>query len=70
MLLPETRRQINGRRVHRLAQLLVSSSLPEMHVRLMSQWQPEEELVLGVSGSVTDRLRWSARGTPIEQMLL
>jgi asparagine synthase (glutamine-hydrolysing) len=39
-----------------------------MYVRLMSQWQPEEELVLGVSGSVTDRLRWSAQGTPVEQM--
>lgn len=67
-LLPEARRHINGRRVHRLAQLLLSRSLPEMYVRLISQWQPEEGLVLGVSGSLTDRLRWSARGTPIEQM--
>jgi asparagine synthase (glutamine-hydrolysing) len=68
-LLPASRRQsINGRRVHRLAQLLVSRSLAEMYVRLMSQWQPEEELVLGVRGSVTDRLRWSAQGTPIAQM--
>ncbi|MDO8773738.1 MAG: asparagine synthase (glutamine-hydrolyzing) [Burkholderiaceae bacterium] len=68
-LLPAARRQsINGRRVHRLAQLLVSRSLAEMYVRLMSQWQPEEELVLGVRGRVTDRLRWSAQGTPIEQM--
>jgi asparagine synthase (glutamine-hydrolysing) len=57
-----------GRRVHRLAQLLVSRSLAEMYVRLMSQWEPEEELVLGVSGLMNDRLRSSARGTPIEQM--
>jgi asparagine synthase (glutamine-hydrolysing) len=68
-LFPASRRQsINGRRVHRLAQLLVSRSLAEMYVRLMSQWEPEEELVLGVSGLMNDRLRWSARGTPIEQM--
>jgi asparagine synthase (glutamine-hydrolysing) len=68
-LLPVGRRQsINGRRVHRLAQLMVSRSLAEVYVRLMSQWQPEEELVLGVRGSVTDRLRWPAQGTPIEQM--
>ena len=68
-LLPEARRQsINGRRVHRLAQLMVSRSLSEMYVRLMSQWQPEEGLVLGIRGTVTDRLRWPVQGTPIEQM--
>ena len=68
-LLPAARRlSINGRRVHRLAQLLESSSLAEMYVRLMSQWQPEEELVLGVRGSINDRLCWTAQGTPIEQM--
>ena len=68
-LLPEAHRQsINGRRVHRLAQLMVSRSLAEMYVRLMSQWQPEEGLVLGVRGAVTDRLSWPVQGTPIEQM--
>lgn len=68
-VLPTARRQsINGRRVHRLAQLMVSRSLAEMYVRLMSQWQPEEGLVLGVRGSVTDRLRWPGQGTPVEQM--
>ena len=68
-MLPEARRQsVNGRRVHRLAQLMVSRSLAEMYVRLMSQWQPEEEVVLGVRSTVAARLRWSARGTPAEQM--
>ena len=68
-LLPKARRQsINGRRVHRLAQLMVSRSLAEMYVRLMSQWQPEEGLVLGVQGTVTERLRWPAQGAPVEQM--
>jgi len=68
-VLPPSRRQsINGRRVHRLAQLMLSRSLAEMYVRLMSQWQPEEELVLGVRGTVDDRLRWPAQGTPMQQM--
>lgn len=68
-LLPTSRRQsINGLRVHRLAQLLVSRSLGEMYVRLMSQWQPEEGLVLGVSGEVNDRLRWPSQGSAVEQM--
>lgn len=68
-LLPTTRRQsINGRRVHRLAQLLATGSLAEMYVRLMSQWQPEEELALGARGSVGAQVRWAAQGTPIQQM--
>jgi asparagine synthase (glutamine-hydrolysing) len=69
LLLPTSRRTgINGRRVHRLAQLMRSQSLAEMYIRLMSQWQPEEELVLGVRGAVTDRLRWTAQGDSLEQM--
>jgi len=41
------RNRVNGRRVHRAAQLMTVSSLAEMYVRLMSQWQPEDEVVLG-----------------------
>jgi asparagine synthase (glutamine-hydrolysing) len=59
---------INGRRVHRLAQLLLCRSLAEMYVRLISQWQPEEELVLGERRSVNDGLSWPARGSNVEQM--
>lgn len=62
------RQKINGRRLHRLSQLLGSASLAEMYVRLMSQWQPEDGLVLGVHGSITDGLQWNSRGDPIEQM--
>ena len=69
LVLPASRRAgINGRRVHRLAQLLRTESLAEMYIRLMSQWQPEEELVLGVRGTVGDRLRWTAQGDAVEQM--
>jgi asparagine synthase (glutamine-hydrolysing) len=62
------RRNINGRRVHRLAQLLGTTSIAEMYVRLMSQWQPEEGLVLGQRGVATDCLRWPRGATPTEQM--
>lgn len=68
-LLPAARRQsINGRRVHRLAQLLVTQSLAEMYERLVSQWHPEEELVLGVRDSASSALSWETKGTSIEQM--
>lgn len=68
-LIPRSRRDVvNGRRLHRLAQLLKCDSLAETYVRLMSQWQPEEALVLGVRGLATDDLRWPLGGGPIEQM--
>jgi asparagine synthase (glutamine-hydrolysing) len=68
-LLPAGPRQsVNGRRVHRLAQLMGARSLAEMYVRLMSQWPPEEGLVLGVRGSTTEGLHWPSHGTPTEQM--
>lgn len=38
---------INGRRVHRLAQLFTARDLGSLYVRLMSQWSPDQELVLG-----------------------
>ncbi|MFD2641186.1 asparagine synthase (glutamine-hydrolyzing) [Pseudomonas japonica] len=38
---------INGRRVNRLGQLIDSRSLGEMYIRLMSHWQPEENIVVG-----------------------
>ena len=68
-LLPAASSQrINGRRLHRLAQLLSTESLAEMYVRLMSQWQPEDSLVIGDHGMVTEDLKWCVRGTPSEQM--
>lgn len=67
--LPVSRRQsINGRRVHRLAQLMVSRNLGEMYIRLMSQWQPEEGVVLGFDGQGLPAARWSQVGDPIEAM--
>jgi asparagine synthase (glutamine-hydrolysing) len=39
-----------------------------MYIRLMSQWQPEDGLVLGIRRRHDDQLRWTTEGTPIEQM--
>ena len=54
--------------MHRMAQLLVAESLAEMYVRLMSHWQPEEELVLGAGGAGANGSSWESEGTLVEQM--
>jgi len=67
--LPASQRQrINGRRVHRLAQLMVSRSIGEMYVRLMSQWQPEEGIVLGTTRRDFPLLNWSQNDDPTAAM--
>jgi asparagine synthase (glutamine-hydrolysing) len=38
--------------LHRLAGLITSPSIGELYPRLMSQWQPEDGLVLGASSNV------------------
>lgn len=62
------RQNVNGRRMHRLSQLLVTRSLGEMYVRLMSQWQPEENLVLGLPPRVFSIDHWADRVSPVEAM--
>lgn len=70
-LLPASRQQsINGRRMHRLAQLLVTDSLGEMYLRLMSQWQPEEALVRGTSQQRFTMNHWDATRPAMEAMRL
>jgi len=67
--LPESQRQrINGRRVHRLAQLIIARSIGEMYVRLMSQWQPEEGLVLGVTPRGIPSVNWPQNNHAVEAM--
>ena len=61
-------RNINGRRVHRLAQLLTSGSLAETYVRLMSQWQPEDRLVPDAVPAKPPGTPWHTDGTAVEQM--
>ncbi|PVZ32934.1 asparagine synthase (glutamine-hydrolysing) [Pseudomonas sp. CC120222-01a] len=47
MLPDQYQSSVNGRRVNRLGHLMKSRSLGEMYIRLMSHWQPEENLVIG-----------------------
>ena len=68
-VLPDTQRQrINGRRIHRLSQLMMSGTLGEMYVRLMSQWQPEDGLVLGRVQQSFPPVPWLQNADPIEAM--
>ncbi|HFB66307.1 MAG TPA: asparagine synthase (glutamine-hydrolyzing) [Aeromonadales bacterium] len=67
--LPQNQRQtINGRRIHRLAQLMTATDISEMYVRLMSQWQPEDGLVLGTDGQHYSKINWLQTKAPIEAM--
>lgn len=68
-VLPNAQRQrINGRRIHRLSHLMLSGSLGEMYVRLMSQWQPEDGLVLGCKERSFLSVPWRQDVDPIEAM--
>lgn len=61
----------NGRRMHRLAQLLVTDSQEALYTRLMSQWAPEDKLVIGCPKFPIEEQRWPSGGrTPIESMRL
>jgi len=64
----EKRKAINGRRVHRLARTLAADSLGEMYVRLVSQWQPEDELVLGQLALSKESHAWPVEGSAMAQM--
>lgn len=45
------RRTVNGRRLHHLAGMSDSASLDDMYTRLMTRWQPEDQIVLGAQPS-------------------
>ena len=64
------RRDINGRRMHRLAQLMSSPSLADMYVRLMSKWAPEDALVLGLPPLAKGRPAWPDGFNAVDTMRL
>ena len=68
-ILPEGwRRDINGRRMHRLAQLMGSPSLAAMYVRLMSRWMPEDGLVLGDRPMAASPPPWASDADAVDAM--
>ncbi|WP_430443163.1 asparagine synthase (glutamine-hydrolyzing) [Sphingorhabdus contaminans] len=60
---------INGRRIHRLAQLANTASIEDLYVRLTSHWQPEDELVQGLDQPLPLWENWAdGTSTDIESM--
>ena len=62
------RREVNGRRMHRLAQLMGSRNLSAMYVRLMSKWAPEDGLVRGNPRLSDGSAGWDCDLDPIDAM--
>ena len=68
-ILPEGwRRDINGRRMHRLAELMGSTSVASMYVRLMSRWVPEDGLVLGDRPMAASPPAWASDADAVDAM--
>jgi asparagine synthase (glutamine-hydrolysing) len=63
-----TRGGINGRRIHRVAQLLRARSIGDAYVRLMSHWQPEDRVVLGTPAASAGPLHWAQLGSDVAAM--
>jgi asparagine synthase (glutamine-hydrolysing) len=61
-------RGVSGHRMSRLAQLLAAESFGEMYVRLISQWQPEDRVVLGAEASGSGAHPWPSRGSDLQRM--
>lgn len=64
---------VNGRRLHRMADMLRASHLGEMYVQLMSQWQPAEHLVLGLQApaeraTAAPLVHWNMGASPLDAM--
>lgn len=68
-ILPGTvRAKVNGRRIYRMSELLASKSLAEMYTGLMSQWQPDDYVVLGAGGQGPNVICWESARDYIEEM--
>lgn len=59
---------LNGRRIHRLAQMLPAHDLGEAYLRLMSHWQPEQGIVPGATPVPVGPRRWADADAPIAAM--
>jgi len=63
-----SRREINGRRMHRLAESLRTESLQALYVRLMSRVAPEDLLVREAPGMAVTSPSWVNSFGPIDAM--
>jgi asparagine synthase (glutamine-hydrolysing) len=62
VLSAERIQNLNGRRLHRLAQLLETGTLEELYTRLTSQWVPNEGLVFGLGETIPLTSPWPVGG--------
>jgi asparagine synthase (glutamine-hydrolysing) len=62
------RAKVNGRRIYRMSELLASESLAQMYTGLMSQWQPDDNVVLGAGGQGQGAICWESADDYIEEM--
>jgi asparagine synthase (glutamine-hydrolysing) len=68
-ILPDiVRAKVNGRRIHRMSELLASENLAQMYTGLMSQWQSTDNVVLGVGGEDQVVISWESADDYIEEM--
>ncbi|WP_313089518.1 asparagine synthase (glutamine-hydrolyzing) [Pseudomonas sp.] len=68
-ILPGTvRAKVNGRRIYRMSELLASETLAQMYTGLMSQWQPTDNVVLGIDHHNQDVVSWESADDYIEEM--
>ena len=63
-----TRAKINGRRIYRMTELLASENLAQMYSGLMSQWQPTDNIVLGIEPHAANVVSWTQADNYIEEM--
>jgi asparagine synthase (glutamine-hydrolysing) len=65
------RTRVTGRRLHRFTQLLNAGSFDQMYLRLISQWQDANEVVLNAavaSENAGDASVWSDEGSSLNRM--
>lgn len=68
-IFPSTvRAKVNGRRIYRMSELLASENLAQMYTGLMSQWQPTDDVVLGIDDRDRGIVTWESADDYIEEM--
>jgi asparagine synthase (glutamine-hydrolysing) len=61
---------LSGSRMYLIAKLLPCTSLSEMYIRLMTRWQPEDQLVIGATRSCLPFPGWASDVSDVDGMRL
>lgn len=60
--------KLNGRRIHKMSDLLMATELKHLYIGLMSHWQPSQNLVLGTETKFNADTPWPRGGSWVDQM--